>query len=169
VNGTKVTASVTLAKVTAETVADAKAIRQAISGESTMTLKAGEAGIRSYGFLASVVELTETKAKELVADFGADKGRLSKAGKCVRYVVAEIIAPDTATVETYDDAVEYLVANYASLNAAYSDLFPTDAKETTLADMVANLYKWADKQGISTDDVLLAVVREAEIRKSEGV
>jgi hypothetical protein len=62
-----------------------------------------------------------------------------------------------------------LVANYASLNAAYSDLFPTDAKETTLADMVANLYKWADKNGISTDDVLLAVVREAEIRKSEGV
>lgn len=164
----KVTASVTLARVTAESVTNDKAIRGAISGDSTMTLKAGEAGIRSYGFLASVVELTDTKAKALVDDFGADKGRLSKAGKCVRFVVAEIISPDTVTADTYQEAIDYMAENYTSLSAAYSDLFPTDAKEPTLADMVANLYKWADKQGISTDDVLLAVVREAEARKGKA-
>ena len=158
---TKISASVTLAKVTAETVTDDRAIRSAISGEGTMTLKAGEAGIRAYGFLASVVELTETKAKDMVETYGADKGRLSKAGKCVRFVVAEILSPEVVTAETYQGAIEYLAETYDSLNGAYSDLFPSAEKnDPTLAEMVANLYKWADKNGISHDEVLAEVTRQ---------
>lgn len=160
-NGTKITATATVARITAETVGDDKAIKGALTAFATFGQKNGEIGIRSYGFLASVVELTETKASELVKGYGVDKGRLSKAGKCVRFVVAEILTPEVVTAESYDSAVEYLAETYESLNAAYSELFPTEDKgDPTLADMVANLYKWADKNGISHDEVLAEVTRQ---------
>lgn len=160
-NSTKITATATVARVTAETVTDEKAIRGALSAFGTFGLKNGEMGIRSYGFLASVVELTDTKASEMVKGYGADKGRLSKAGKCLRFVVAEILTPEVVTAESYDSAVEYLAETYESLNAAYSELFPTEDKgDPTLADMVANLYKWADKNGITHEDVLAEVTRQ---------
>lgn len=158
---TKITASATVAKVTSENVASEKAIRNAINAETMFGLKVGETGIRTYGFLASVVILTDTKASELVSDYSADRGRLSKAGKCVRYVIAEIqgIAEDISA-ENCQEAIEYLVETYGSLNDAYSELFAKDPKEPTLADMVANLLKWADKHEVEHALVLAEVTKQ---------
>jgi hypothetical protein len=150
--------------VTGDNLISEQAITLAINSHTLSTLKNGESGIRSYGFLASVVELTETKACHLVADFGADKGRLSKAKKCVTYVVSNIVSgeSDIAGPEQYDEAIEYLVANYDSLNEAYDDINGTkEKKEPTLSDMVANLYKWADKNGVDRSQVVDEVTRQA--------
>ena len=164
-NSTKITASVTLANVTAENIASEKSIRAAISGEATIALKAGEAGIRAYGFLASVVELTETKAVTLTEDLGANKSRLSKAGKCVRFVVSEIINPEITTAETYQEAIDYLVGEYESLNDAYSKMFPTDPKAMTEEMLVKNFYAGLDKHGLDLKVALALLVDEATKRQ----
>ena len=166
-NGTKITATATVARITAETVGDDKAIKGALSAFATFGQKNGEIGIRSYGFLASVVELTETKASELVKGYGVDKGRLSKAGKCVRFVVAEILTPDVVTAESYDSAVEYLAETYGSLNEAYSELFPTDAKEMTEEMLVKNFYSGLDKHDLDLKKALALLIAEATKRQGE--
>lgn len=157
---TKVTATAKVANVTSENISSEANITDAVATFTMFGKKNGEIGIRTYGFLASVVELTDTKAKDMVDTYGVDKGRLSKAGKVLRWVVENVITPDTATAESFQSAIEWTVENYESLNGAYSDLFPTDPKNPTLADMVANLYKWADKNGISHDEVLAEVTRQ---------
>lgn len=162
---TKITASVTLAKVTAESVASEKAIKNAIAGDGLMALKVGEAGIRSYGFLASVVILTETKAKDLSENYGADKGRLSKAGKCVRFVLSDIIAPETVTADSCQDAIEYLANQYGSLNDAYSALFPTDPKAMTEEMLVKNFFAGLDKHDLNLQVALGLLIAEAESRQ----
>lgn len=160
-NMSTIKGTVKVPTVTAENIGSEKMIMSAINGDTLATLKAGETGIRSYGFLASVVFLTETKAVELVDTYGADKGRLSKAGKCVSIVINEIISPETATCDDYAEAIEYLVANFSSLNEAYDTLKgKKEKKDPTLADMVANLYKWADKNGVDREDVVAEVQRQ---------
>lgn len=166
-NTTKVTASVTLANVTAENIANEKSIRAAISGEATIALKAGEAGIRAYGFLASVVELTEMKAVTLTEELGANKSRLSKAGKCVRFVVAEIIAPEIATAETYQEAIDYLVGEYESLNDAYSKMFPSETKAMTEEQAVKNLFSAVDKYDLDLQKIIALMGEEIRTRKGE--
>lgn len=146
--------------VTEENLASDKSIRDAINNDTLATLKAGEAGIRSYGFLASVVALTEYKAKELVDTYGADKGRLSKAGKCVAIVVNDIISPETASYVDYAEAIEYLVANFSSLNEAYDSLSGKVKKDPTLADIVSGAIKTASKYGYSVADILAEIDRQ---------
>lgn len=149
--------------VTSENLISEQAITMAINSHTLSTLKNGESGIRSYGFLASVVELTDTKASDIVADFGANAGRLSKAKKCVTYVVSNIVSGESDIVgpEQYNEAIEYLVSNYGSLNEAYDDINGTkEKKDPTLADMVANLYKWADKNGVDRSEVVAEVTRQ---------
>lgn len=161
---TTIKGTVKVPTVTAENLADEKSIALAINAHTLANLKAGESGIRSYGFLASVVELTEYKAKDMVETYGADKGRLSKAKACVRHVIATIIATDDGeTLEPfhYNEAVEYLATNYDSLDAAYRDIRGDGSKsDPTLADMVANLYKWADKNGVDRSAVVEEVTRQ---------
>lgn len=146
--------------VTPENFASDKSIRDAINSDTFATLKAGEVGIRSYGFLASVVALTEYKAKDLVDTYGADKGRLSKAGKCVAIVVRDIISPETASYGDYSEAIEYLVANYSSLNEAYDALSGKVKKDPTLADIVSGALKTANKYGFSALDVIKEIERQ---------
>jgi len=164
---TKVTATAKVANVTSENIGSEANITDAVATFTMFGKKNGEIGIRTYGFLASVVELTDTKAKDMVDTYGVDKGRLSKAGKCLRFVVAEILSPEVVTPETYQQAIEYLVETYESLNGAYSDLFPTEGKDMTEEQAVKNLFAAVDKYGLDLAKVLLLIADEVKSRQGE--
>ena len=53
------------------------------------------------------------------------------------------------------------VAEHGSLYGAYTAIKgEQEPKEMDLETMVTNLYKWADKNGIASADVLAEVVRQ---------
>jgi hypothetical protein len=108
------------------------------------------------------------KAKEIVETSGADKGLLSKGGKVARHYLALVldgrdldVSPVTAN--DYAEGLEMCVAEHGSLHGAYTAIMgEQEPKEMDLETMVANLYKWAEKNGIGANDVILEVLRQGE-------
>jgi hypothetical protein len=134
--------------------------------------KNAEVIFRSVGFLAGVVILTETTQKDIITTTGVNPSALSKAKNALLWKSGEIAGDSVVTVEIVADALEILIRECGSIenaDKARKGESDEDKKDPTLADMVANLYKWADKNGISTEDVVVAVVHEAEARQNGGV
>lgn len=119
---------------------------------------------RAVGFLASVVILTETTQKEIIDTTGVNASNLSRAKNALIWKASEIAGDDVITCEHVSDALEMLISLYGSINEA--DLArkgqdgESNKKEMTLADAVANLYKWADKNGISREMVVSEVMHQ---------
>jgi len=154
----KVTAKV--ANVTSENIANDENIVTALQANSMFGRKSGEVGIRTFGFIYAVVALTEHTAKDMVDTFGVDKGQIAKAKKVISTIITDVIGAETITPETYQEAIEYAVATWSSLCDAYSEIMGTKSRETSLADMVKNVYKWAEKNGHSVEDVMAEVARQ---------
>jgi len=154
----KVTAKV--ANVTSENLANDENIVTALQANSMFGRKSGEVGIRTFGFIYAVVALTERTAKDMMDTFGVDKGQITKAKKVISTVIADVIGAETITPETYQEAIEYAVATWDSLCDAYSEIIGTKSKQASLADKVKNVYKWAEKNGHSVEEVMAEVARQ---------
>lgn len=165
---TKVTVSVTIPSINAENMGDSAQWKKAVSAETETKGKNGLVALRSYFLLASVADMKIAKAKEIVDSSGADKGLLSKGGKVARHYLALVLDgrdldQSPVTANDYAEGLEMCVAEYGSLHGAYTAIMgEQEPKEQTLETMVTNLYKWAEKNGIGANDVILEVLRQGE-------
>jgi hypothetical protein len=165
---TKVGGAVSVPNINAENMGDSSAWTKAVSAETETKGQNGLVALRSYFLLASVADMKIAKAKEIVDSSGADKGLLSKGGKVARHYLALVLDgrdldQSPVTANDYAEGLEMCVAEHGSLYGAYTAIMgEQEPKEQTLETMVANLYKWADKNGIGANDVILEVLRQGE-------
>jgi hypothetical protein len=168
IESTKVGGAVQVPNITSENMGDSSAWTKAVSAETETKGQNGLVALRSYFLLASVADMKIAKAKEIVETSGADKGLLSKGGKVARHYLAIVLdgrdldqAPVTAN--DYAEGLEMCVAEHGSLYGAYTAIMgEQEPKEQTLETMVTNLFKWAEKNGIGANDVILEVLRQGE-------
>jgi hypothetical protein len=166
IESTKVGGAVQVPNINAENMGDSSAWAKAVSAETETKGQNGLVALRSYFLLASVADMKIAKAKEIVETSGADKGLLSKGGKVARHYLALVldgrdldVSPVTAN--DYAEGLEMCVAEHGSLYGAYTAIMgEQEPKEQTLETMVANLFKWAEKNGIAGSDVLAEVARQ---------
>lgn len=168
IESTKVGGAVSVPNINAENMGDSGAWVKAVSAETETKGQNGLVALRSYFLLASVVDMGIAKAKDIVTTSGADKGLMSKGKTVVKHYIAlaidgQDLGDGGVTANHYAEALEMCVAEHGSLYGAYTAIKgEQEPKEMDLETMVANLYKWADKNGLAANDVILEVLRQGE-------
>lgn len=123
-------------------------------------------GLRVFFGFGTDVNMGVAKASEIADSSGANTGMISKGKKVSAHYVAIVaesagIAPTEATIDHYAEALELCCSEHGSLNSAYAQF--KVPSETDLEKQVANLYKWADKNGIARELVLAEVTRQVGV------
>lgn len=161
-NTTRVSAIAEFPNVTPENVANPETIAKALGGDTKMMEGVGKSGIRTYGYLYSVVALSEISASEICETYGAKSSRMTKAKKVVDNYLLNVLdlESETLTYGHYQDAIEWAIENFSSLNSAYDAIDTEEKAPQTLATKVSDLMKWANKHGHSPEDVYKEVARQ---------
>lgn len=95
------------------------------------------------------------------------QGQISKIATGIKTLGAACIDKDN---DRRMEAVRAFCSQYKTLNNMSSILYPTkdDGKVTTLAQMVANLYAWAAKNGHEVPEVVSEVNAQGEAIIAQG-